>query len=255
MKPDARRALWAWILVAAVILAVAIVGARSAKAAPIARAIEPGQVIKIMPLGDSITAGIGDPVVGGYRCRLKAYLAAQGQPTDFVGSLSGGSCADNQHEGHSGWTIQDITNIAFDRVTTYQPDVVVLMAGTNDLKLNLDTDHLADRIGVLIDTIKSAKPDVVVVVSTLPAYPAASQAAWRLARGAIPTAAFDHGAYVAYGHNVGPALLADGIHPNCAGYVKFDFYLDYALTWAVPSPNGHTWAPVWPADDCAAKRK
>jgi lysophospholipase L1-like esterase len=233
------------MVIATAALAVFVLAATAlAFAASAARADGP---LTVMPFGDSITAGIGDPAGGGYRCTLKTMLAAQGQTIDYVGSAASGPCTDNQHEGHSGWTIAQLTAIAADRVTAYQPDVVLLMAGTNDLKLG-QTAGINDRLGALIDTIHAARPDTTIIVSTIPAYPAADQAAWRAYRGDVPTIALEHGAYAAYGHNVRGNQLADGIHPNAAcGYPKVSFYFDAAITQARPSPNGRTWAPVWPA--------
>lgn len=212
--------------------------------------------ITVLPLGDSITVGIGDGKTGGqnsgYRCLLKSYLAAQGEQIDFVGSQVSGTCGDNEHEGHSGWTIDQMTQIAAARVDTYQPDVVLLMAGTNDLKPvnKKSAAGINERLATLIDVIKQAKPDVLVIVATIPSYPAADQAAWRAYRGDVPTIAMEHGAQTGYGNNVQPFELADGIHPSACGYVKLAFYLDAAFTASVPSPNGRTWAPIWPQGGC-----
>jgi lysophospholipase L1-like esterase len=232
------------IALAAAVLALAA----TAVAAP-ARAAVP---LRVMPFGDSITAGIGDPAGNGYRCTLKSNLAAQGLQIDLVGSLTSGTCGDIEHEGHSGWTTGQLLDIAADRVTTYQPDVVILLAGTNDLKpVNAGTvAGLNDRLAAIIDAIHTARPETVVIASTVPAYPAADQVVWRAYRGDVPTIALEHGAYAAYGHNVRASELADGIHPKPCGYVKLAFYLGDAVTRAEPSPNGRTWAPVWPSGGC-----
>jgi lysophospholipase L1-like esterase len=214
----------------------------------------PDQPVRILTLGDSITAGIRDPAGNGYRCTLKAYLAAQGMTTDFVGSLSSGTCGDIEHEGHSGWTTGQILEIAADRVITYQPDIVILMAGTNDLKPEnkASVTGLNDRLAAIIDAIHAARPQTVVIVSTIPAYPAADQVAWKKYRGDVPTIAMQHGAVTAYGNNVLAKDLADGVHPNAGcGYIKLASYIDGAVIQAAPSPNGRTWAPVWPMSDCS----
>ena len=48
-------------------------------------------VTRIMPLGDSITFGVGDESNGGYRGYLYQGLTSCGYAVDFVGSQSGGS--------------------------------------------------------------------------------------------------------------------------------------------------------------------
>src|SRR5690606_20101241 len=64
--------------------------------------------VRIMPLGDSITDGLTVP--GGYRIDLWQKLVADGYTIDFVGSQSNGpaSLGDRDHEGHSGWRIDQI---------------------------------------------------------------------------------------------------------------------------------------------------
>src|SRR3972149_290813 len=71
---------------------------------------------RIMPLGDSITAGKTSGVVGpkqwtAYRKELYERLQAAGYQVDFVGSESNGSYFsgfDPQHEGHGGWRDDEI---------------------------------------------------------------------------------------------------------------------------------------------------
>src|SRR3954453_11137248 len=64
--------------------------------------------VRVMPLGDSITDGFTVP--GGYRIGLWQKFVAGGFPVDFVGSLSNGPAelGDHDHEGHSGWRIDQI---------------------------------------------------------------------------------------------------------------------------------------------------
>src|SRR5206468_3091586 len=70
--------------------------------------IAPGKFIKIMPLGDSITWGVGGTNAG-YRADLKTLLTAGGISFQFVGSDTGnpGTLGADQahHEGHSGYVI------------------------------------------------------------------------------------------------------------------------------------------------------
>src|SRR3954451_5402213 len=80
--------------------------------------------VKIMPLGDSITDGYNVP--GGYRINLWQRLAAGGDTTDFVGSGFNGpaSLGDHDHEGHSGWRIDQIDANIVGWLQAYAPRTI-----------------------------------------------------------------------------------------------------------------------------------
>ena len=64
--------------------------------------------VRIMPLGDSITFGVGGVGgFGGYRGTLYSKLVNQGYSVNFVGTqtANSGSIPDPNHEGHGGWRI------------------------------------------------------------------------------------------------------------------------------------------------------
>lgn len=101
---------------------------------------------KIMPLGDSITYDdyYNDTrpasMCSGYRSHLW-YLLENGEfSVDFVGSIIAGQGIeppfDPNNEGHPGWKSSKIAGIVYDRLATYQPNMVLLHAGTNDLSTN-----------------------------------------------------------------------------------------------------------------------
>ncbi|ULP33062.1 GDSL-type esterase/lipase family protein [Leptolyngbya boryana IU 594] len=129
-----------------------------------------------MPLGDSITYGLSadnDPTVpywGGYRYHLWNQFQTNNLQIDFVGSQSHGAVelGDKDHEGHSGKTISWIN----DRVSTFfnpaQPDIVLLMIGSNDTGTSDSPATIAARLGTLIDNILRTSPDVTVLVSSIP---------------------------------------------------------------------------------------
>src|SRR5262245_23348621 len=64
--------------------------------------------VRLMPLGDSITDGFNVP--GGYRVNLWQRFVSGGRVVDLVGSGFNGPAAlgDHDHEGHSGWRIDQI---------------------------------------------------------------------------------------------------------------------------------------------------
>ncbi|MDB5446835.1 MAG: hypothetical protein JWQ97_2152 [Phenylobacterium sp.] len=115
---------------------------------------------KIMPLGDSITYGIGSTTVGGYRGPLWDLLRADGLTVNFVGSNPFASIDDPDNEGHGGWTITDIDGQVGTWIPAAQPDVVLLIIGTNDTSRTPrpTTDVLIGRLSHLIDDIIAAQP-------------------------------------------------------------------------------------------------
>jgi lysophospholipase L1-like esterase len=125
--------------------------------------------VRIMPLGDSNTAG-ADSARGGYRTDLWQLLAADGRQVDFVGSVTSGGPAlpDRNHEGHGGWTIQQIHDNVIGWLQTQQPQVVLLQIGTNDMYSDDSTAGAPARMTALLNRITGAAPEAEVIVSTLP---------------------------------------------------------------------------------------
>ncbi|HEX9060521.1 MAG TPA: GDSL-type esterase/lipase family protein, partial [Clostridia bacterium] len=119
----------------------------------------------IMPVGDSCTAGMGDPDMGSYRAELYNLLTKDGLSIDYVGSQKGGpsTLPDKDNEGHSGWTIPQISSNINSWLSTYNPDVVFLWIGGNDI---LQTGAMNPTgLSNLIDQILTQKPNVKLFVS------------------------------------------------------------------------------------------
>ncbi len=112
----------------------------------------------IMPLGDSITDGI--TVAGAYRIKLWANITNAGRKVDFVGSMSNGptELGDKNHEGHSGWRIDQIDANINTWMTTYKPKIVLLHIGTNDISQKYDLNNAPNRLSSLIDKICAKLP-------------------------------------------------------------------------------------------------
>jgi lysophospholipase L1-like esterase len=111
-----------------------------------------------MPLGDSITDGI--TASGAYRTKLWTNIRNAGKNVDFVGSLSGGPSAlgDKNHEGHSGWRIDQIDSSINGWMDTYKPKIVILHIGTNDVLQNYNVSSAPTRLSALIDKICAKLP-------------------------------------------------------------------------------------------------
>ncbi|KKZ60137.1 hypothetical protein EMCG_05059 [[Emmonsia] crescens] len=120
---------------------------------------------RILPLGDSITHGMSSSDGNGYRLALYNLLTP-GNKVEYIGRERSGSMGDNRHEGHPG---ADIRPISEKGKADYaeQPNVVLLMAGTNNIVFNIEPDNAPKMLGHLIDDIVHNCPDVAVLVASL----------------------------------------------------------------------------------------
>ncbi|KAF8184059.1 SGNH hydrolase-type esterase domain-containing protein, partial [Mycena galopus ATCC 62051] len=182
-----------------------------------------GLNIRLLPLGDSITFGLESTDGNGYRSALHNLLQP-GNTVDFIGSLKAGTMVDNDNEGHSGATIVQIQKFSTNPLALpARPNVVLLMAGTNDV-FGGSISTAPSRLSTLIDSIFAACPDAAVIVATLTPLSAGqvsvdtyNQAITQLIN--ARTAAGQH-ILLASMASVLASDLADGVHPDDAGYVK-----------------------------------
>ncbi|MET9253966.1 GDSL-type esterase/lipase family protein [Streptomyces sp. NPDC003717] len=183
--------------------------------------------VRIMPLGDSITDGFNVP--GGYRADLWQYLTADGHRDDFVGSQYNGPArlGDHDHEGHSGWRIDQIDANAAGWVRSAAPRTVLLHIGTNDMVQNHDPAGAPARLSALLDHITTAAPNADVFVSDLipladPVLEARAQQFNAAVPGVVSALASRgrHVHFVSMHSALTTADLADGVHPTGGGYSK-----------------------------------
>jgi lysophospholipase L1-like esterase len=146
-------------LVGALVLAFLFVLPSSAAAAP----------VRIMPLGDSITAGPGC-----WRALLWDHLQRTGYTnTDFVGTQVGGGCAvahDGDHEGHGGFSATGIAdqNQLPGWLAATNPHIVLMHLGTNDLwGGTISTDAILAAYTKLVGQMRANNPDVKVIVAQI----------------------------------------------------------------------------------------
>ncbi|SCD85936.1 Lysophospholipase L1 [Streptomyces sp. DvalAA-14] len=213
-------------LVAAVLAAAGLGAAGPAVAAAAAPTAAQPASLRLMPLGDSITWGVGSPSGNSYRGFLWNELAAEGHALDFVGSGRNGPMSDPDNEGHSGWRIDQIAGIADSVLATYRPNVVTLEIGTNDLNGNYQPTTATDRLSALIDQITNDAPDATVLVGTLIVSTATTEEQYRADFNAkLPgivqakQAAGKHVRLVDMSA-LTPSDLSDALHPNDNGYSK-----------------------------------
>jgi lysophospholipase L1-like esterase len=183
--------------------------------------------LKVMPLGASLTDGYNVP--GGYRIDLEDDLIASGIRPDFVGSLSNGpaSLADKNHEGHSGYRIDQIRRSIDGWIGSYQPDVVLLLIGTNDVLQDYQLAGAPNRLADLVDRVHALRPATKIFVSSLPPIATASDNSQADAyNAAIPTVVQARALagrpiwFVNGNASLTASDLADGVHLTAVGYSK-----------------------------------
>jgi lysophospholipase L1-like esterase len=193
---------------------------------------------KILPLGDSITAGAGAQPGdgGGYRVELFTKATNDNKHITFVGSLTDGPSTvagvafPQSHEGHIGWTITQVSGIATSsQALKDMPQIVLLFIGTNDEGYSNTEAGASDRLGQLIDKIVAALPKSLLVVSSIYPFPGCKATNYTPTECAVNVAAYDaaipgvikqradqgkHVNYVDMSTPPSDALSTDGVHPN-----------------------------------------
>jgi lysophospholipase L1-like esterase len=205
-----------------IVVLLAIAGS-TVLAAP-ARASVATRPVRVMPLGDSITYGVGSSTGSSYRADLWRRLVTQaGYNIDFVGSQRSGSLPDTDNEGHSGWRIDQIAANVDGWLSTYQPDIVLLHIGTNDMNQNYQVDTAPQRLGALVDRILADRPTATVLVAKIvPALDATIQSRINAFNTAVPGIVEARGARAKLVDLsvLSAADLNDTLHPNDNGYLR-----------------------------------
>ncbi|MGH3658926.1 MAG: SGNH/GDSL hydrolase family protein [Micromonosporaceae bacterium] len=241
-------AVLAFVAAGVVTLAMApTVGAETVRVRQAVRTAE--SFVNVMPLGDSLTWGYtvknGTPVVvDGYRKDLWTRLRKVGMNVNFVGSCprpwdewkcnGDGTMGDNNHEGHSGFRIDQLSANVSRWMAVYKPQIVLLMAGTNDIAQRYDLPNAPRRLSAMIDKIRAARPTVRIFVATIPQYrdPAVKPYVDAYNK-AIPgvVKSKDSRVHLVPQHIVGTKAkdFADHVHPSDCGYAKLSFVWYYYL--------------------------
>lgn len=172
--------------------------------------------VRIMPLGDSLTSGYRVP--GGYRPGVYDGLIEAGWSIDLVGSLAGSveGLPDNDHEGHNTYVIDELVPVAAEMVPRYDPDIVLLLIGTNDVVSRDDLAGAPDRLAGLLALLEGRQ----VLVGTLPPVGnAPAEENIQAYNSAIIPVVEAAGMTVVDHHAVmTDEMLVDAVHPDAAGY-------------------------------------
>jgi lysophospholipase L1-like esterase len=180
--------------------------------------------VRVMPLGDSITDGLNVP--GGYRINLWQRMAASGYTVDFVGSGFNGPAAlgDHDHEGHSGWRIDQLDAKIVGWLQNSKPHTILLHIGTNDINQNYDIANAPARLSALIDKIRANAPMVELFVAQItPEGSPMVESRVQAYNAAIPGIVTQKGTrtHLVDMHSaLTTGDLADRVHPNSTGYDK-----------------------------------
>lgn len=194
----------------------------------------PGEAVRIMPLGDSIT---GSP--GCWRGNLWDLLDQAGHEVDFVGSLAQ-ACnpagSDPDHEGHGGFAVT--TSVANGSVRGWleqnTPDVLMMHFATNDVWSNIPPAQILAAYTQIVADLRELNPDAVILVAQIiPLHPDASFGCTDCPQRAIDfnatipawaaglTTAESPIVVVDQWTGFDPAVdTYDGVHPDADGYVK-----------------------------------
>lgn len=151
-----------------------------------------GEPYRILPLGNSITQAEADRA--SYRYPLWKKLVDAGLEFDFVGSLRKhfrmrsdsdpphpdhrGRSFDRDHEGHFGWTADEIINgRRFDNgsghgrlaewLTGYDADIALVHLGTNDAFRDGNHGSTVRELKEIIGILRADNPEVVVLLAEL----------------------------------------------------------------------------------------
>ncbi|KAM0268238.1 hypothetical protein ACHAQH_010025 [Verticillium albo-atrum] len=185
-----------------------------------------GVRLRVMPIGDSITRGSGDPTNGGYRKAIYEKLAARGNRVDFVGNLAEGNFAQNNHKGYRGEKISEIEQYSMGVGMASRPNIALLHARTNDMNRNYELSTAPARLEKLIRTIVFFSPRVTILVCQIvPSTTASTMAAINNFNQEIPRIVRKLEAegikiLLVDMRLLTSADLADPLHPNRRGYGK-----------------------------------
>jgi acyl-CoA thioesterase-1 len=170
--------------------------------------------VRILALGDSLTAGYGLPDGAGFVPRLEAWLAANGAPD--VEIVNGGVSGDTSAGGLAriDWALQD------------DIDAVIVALGGNDMLRGIDPAVTRANLDGILDAIGAkGLPAVLAGLPAPPNYPADFRKAYKAM---FRDLAKEHGAtyYSSFlgglgqGRSVREIMLlfqSDGLHPNAEG--------------------------------------
>ncbi|KAK2669954.1 SGNH hydrolase superfamily [Fusarium oxysporum f. sp. vasinfectum] len=192
--------------------------------------------LRILPLGASIVSGVGSSTGNGFRKPLRDQLRYKGWDVNMVGSKQNGNMKDRDHEGTSGFTIDEARNAAHNSYG-YKPNVVVMNLGTNDANQG-KVDGASNRLEGLLNDLWNAdgmSKTYVVVSSVLRRNDDKAESNRKQINEQykkLITRLKSTGKPITYVDiDIPLNELTDGIHPNDAGHKKMAIKFWYGIEW------------------------
>jgi len=223
-------------------------------------ASKPDAPVRIMCLGDSITAGYTDnpdwrvPFEYGYRSGLYVRLVNAGHDIQFVGespepwdgrselptnapTLNLRDLGQDKHRGYGGASIEDLSREVEGYIDNDEPDVILLMIGINGI--DAGSPRQLDK---LVEKIVTTSPEANFIVAQITPYAIFNQDLWDynlyIKDVLVPT-------YVADGYNVttvdlyspflinaeDPSSVTPAGHANKINHPSTALYTQFAQTW------------------------
>lgn len=140
--------------------------AQTTKAAPNPPKKLPLPNLRVLALGDGFTTGYSQTPPNAYRRYLQCFLHLDGTPMTYIGKNNDGDWPNNAHEAFAyhdngvAMTVAETHNLAMPLLQTFgdtadKPNVVILMAGSQDLVLDpkIAPSLVADALGDFIADI------------------------------------------------------------------------------------------------------
>ncbi len=243
--------------------------------------VNQGRPLRILCLGDSLTYGVDLELSGttsprvAYRQTLSSSMIDYFGAVAFVGNVDEYTTTVNdpylyRHSGYSGYVIEDVYHVdqhpgikpmVDDMMAKYQPDVVIMMLGTNDLGLAIMTGDIIPRWEDLVMQIEKQLPENgMILCSALPTIAGSTKEPMfnekiqarihELANQGFKIGFADP--YTPLSENEAAYLNTDGVHFNSRGYRVISDVFTQAITSAYDdqgqkiSPN-----PLIPSDPYA----
>ncbi|MEE9444391.1 MAG: GDSL-type esterase/lipase family protein [Cocleimonas sp.] len=220
-------------------------------------------LLRILPLGDSITHGAGynfaNPDHSSYRDELYELLNGAQFNFEFVGTdastytQANGTSIELKHEGHPSWRADEIDNNLTSWLTSYgvPVDIALVHAGTNDILQTQGTNaETVTDIENIIAKLQASNANITLLIAkiipiqnpdTTVALNALLTDAWAAAQSTATSSVkvVDH-----HSGFTASDLSADLIHPNVAGEAKMAQTWFEAITNTTPTNPNNPSLPI-----------
>ncbi len=242
---------------------------------------EAKQPLKVLTVGDSLTYGVDLELNGttkprvAYRQTLSQNLIDYFGKVVFVGNIDEYTTTVNdpylyRHSGYSGYVIEDVYHVenhpgvkpmVDDMMAKYQPDIVIMMLGTNDLGRATMTSEIIPRWEDFVLQVESQLPENgLLICSSLPPIEGSTKETVfnekilsrtrELANEGYKIGFADP--YTPLSENASFYLNTDGLHFNSRGYNVIGQVFTEAITTAYTADSEKVMPnPLIPADPYA----